>query len=142
MRPSIMLVAAALVAVALAVAGCGESEADKAQDNICDARAEIQSSVANLQSLTVETATADQVRSDVETIQSGIGTISDNADTVDEARRADIQAAVQSFRGDISTILAGLGSNLTIPNAQAQFDSAKASLQTAFDESLAPIDCS
>ncbi len=28
------------------------------------------------------------------------------------------------------------------PDTQARFDSAKASLRTAFDQSLAPIDCS
>jgi hypothetical protein len=142
-RRSVLLVTAALLAaVALAAAGCGESDEEKAQNEVCDARSEIQDSVTSLESLTVETATADQVRSDVETIQSGISTISDNADEVSEARRADIQSAVQTFRAEFNAILSGLSSNLTVPNAQAQLNSATAELRTAFDESLAQIDCS
>jgi flagellar basal body-associated protein FliL len=142
-RRSVLLVTAALLAaVALAAAGCGESEEEKAQNEVCDARSEIEASVADLESLTVETATADRVRTDVETIQSGISTISDNADEVSEGRRDDIQSAVQTFRAEFNAILSGLSTNLTVPNAQAQLNSATAELRTAFDESLAQIDCS
>jgi hypothetical protein len=141
-RRTASFAAALLAVVALAAAGCGESDEEQAQNAICDARGDIQASVDSLTSLTVETATADQIRSDVDTIRSGIDTIQENSDAVDEARRAEIRSAVETFGAEIQAIASGLASDLTIPDAQARFDSAKAQLRTAFDQSLARIDCS
>ena len=56
----IAVLAALLGAVALLVA-CGESEGEKAQTEVCDARADIQRRVDDLGDLTITTASIEQV---------------------------------------------------------------------------------
>ena len=50
------------VGLGLAFAGCGQSGEDKAKDDVCDARADIQKKVSGLQNLTLATASVDQVK--------------------------------------------------------------------------------
>src|SRR5262245_57999497 len=97
MRRFALIAVAILSVLALARAGCGESDSEEAQNAVCDARDGIQSSVQNLRSLTLSTATADQVQSDVESIQSDLQTIADNQDQLDEDRRNQVQTARAQF---------------------------------------------
>ena len=131
-----------VMVVALALTGCGESESEEAQDAVCDARSEIQSSVESLRSLTPSTATADQVQSDVQNIQSSLATISDNEDQLDEDRRNQISTARAQFELQLEQIAKGLASTNTPQEAAQQYRTSVAALDNAYEEALAPIDCS
>jgi uncharacterized phage infection (PIP) family protein YhgE len=142
MRRFALIAVAILSVLALAVAGCGESDSEQAQDVVCDARGEIQSSVESLRSLTPSTATADQVQSDVENIQSNLATIADNEDELDEDRRSQISTARAQFELQLDQIAKGLATSSTPQEAVQQYRTSVAALNTAYEEALAPIDCS
>ena len=142
MRRFALIAVAILSVLALAVAGCGESSSEEAQNAVCDARDGIQSSVESLRSLTPSTASADQIQSDVESIQSDLATIADNQDQLDEDRRNQVQTARAQFELQLDQIAKGLASSSTPQEAVQQYRTSVAALDNAYQESLGPIDCS
>jgi hypothetical protein len=141
MRRHALMIAAVLTAAALALAGCGESDSEQADEAVCDARAGIQTAVDDLGTLTPTTATVDQVRGDIESIQADLATIEENRDQLDEERRAQVTAATDEFTAELRAIASGLTSDLSLQGAEQQFRAALASLETAYRSSLQQIDC-
>ena len=74
MKHSMILV---LVAAALALAACGESTQDKAQSQVCDARADIGKQVDDLKALTPATFTTDAVTKSLDAIRSDLSKMND-----------------------------------------------------------------
>jgi hypothetical protein len=142
MRRFALIALAVLSVLALALAGCGESESEQAQDAVCEARDGIQSSVESLRELTPSTATADQVQGDVQSIQSDLATIADNQDQLDEDRRNQVSTARAQFELQLDQIAKGLATSTTPQEAVQQYRTSVAALDNAYEESLAPIDCS
>ena len=142
MRRFTFIAVAVLSVLALALAGCGESDSEQAQDAVCEARDGIQTSVDDLRSLTPSTATADQVQSDIQSIQSDLATIADNQDQLAEDRRNEVSTARAQFELQIDQIAKGLANSATPQEAVQQYRTSVAALENAYQESLAPIDCS
>lgn len=130
-----------VVGLGLAIAGCGESDEDKAKNAVCDARADIQKNVKDLQNLNVQTATADGVKSNVTAIQDDLKTISDNQDELDDTRKQQVQKANETFTSEVESLSNDLGSSQSLPSAGQQLKSDIANLATAYQQALAPIDC-
>lgn len=136
------IAALVLLAVALALAACGESDEEQAQSRVCDARADIQQQVEKLQGLTLSTAS-------VETVQQSIGAIGDDLATIKDAeadlsgqRKQDAQDAVSAFGSQMSNIARDLAAGLTGgQQAQDQLESALQQLASGFREAFAPVDC-
>jgi hypothetical protein len=135
-----LIAVAILSALALALAGCGDSDSEEAQDAVCDARAGIQSSVADLRALTPATATADQVQGELQSIQSDLATIDENAARLDEDRRDQVETATAQFKLQLQDLARDLG-GLTVPEARQRFRTSVADLESAYRSSLEPIDC-
>jgi methylthioribose-1-phosphate isomerase len=138
---SIMIVSLVVLAAGV-VAGCGQSKAEKASDQVCDARDDIAKQVKELQGLTITTATADQVRGSVDAIQSDLKTISKATDNLSDDRRKQVQAANDEFVGAMSQIGESLGSSLSIENAAAQATAALEQLAHSYRASFGQLDCS
>jgi hypothetical protein len=138
----LLLSALAVVATAGLVAGCGESKQDKAKKAVCSARSEIEKSVNNLRSLTITTASVDQVKGDISNIQTNLKKMVDNQKDLASDRKQQVQSATQQFAQQLKSIASGLTSNLSLSNAANQVKSAGATLQNAYTSALAPINCS
>ena len=130
-----------LAVAALAVGGCGESEQEKAQKQVCDARADIKQQVDQLQSLTVATATVDGVRKNVNAIQDDLKDITAAQDKLSDARRADVKAATDKFTSSVQTIVQGVASDLSLGQATTKLEAAAKDLGAAYADSLGKIDC-
>jgi Tfp pilus assembly protein PilP len=141
MRPSIALASLAVIA-ALAVGACGESEEDKAQKAVCSARADIGKQVDQLQSLTVSTATADEVQQSVEAIKSDLSKIEDAQGELSDERRQQVEAANKTFTSQLRGIVESIGSSTSLSEAKSQLSSATQQLADAYKQSFAKIDCS
>ena len=126
----------------LALAGCGESDEEKAQADVCDARADIEKNVGELQDLTLATATTDQVKSNVNAIRDGLAKITDAQDNLSGTRKEQVQKANESFKSQLDAMADDLGKSQSLQDAAAQLKGDIANLATAYEESLAPIDCS
>jgi hypothetical protein len=83
-----------------------------------------------------------QVQGDLDSIKSGLATIRDNVDEVDEAARAQIQSATDDFTAELESITKGLTSDLSLQGAQAQYQAARNQLEASYQSTIASIDCS
>ncbi len=139
MTRTVLLVS--LVATAVALAGCGESESDKAQTRVCDARADISKQIDELKGLTVATATVDGVRKNVDAIQDDLKTIAAAATDLSDSRRKDVKAAADTFSARVTEIVQGATSDLSLSEAATKLKTAAQDAATAFADTLGKIDC-
>ena len=135
-----LLLVASLLVAAIAV-GCGESDADKAQTQVCDARADMTKQVDKLASLTPATATADAVSGALAAIKTDLKQISDAQGDLNDERKQDVEAANQEFSAQLEAVASGLRSDLSVSGAKAQVESAGKELASTYQQTFASIDC-
>jgi len=136
------LLIAGLLLAALAVSACGgESKADKASKQVCDARADISKQVDELKGLTLSTATVSGVQENVSAIQADLKKIANAQGTLSDDRRKDVKAATDAFVSSVSSIAKGLTSSLSLSEARTRLTTAAQDLGTAYAASLGKIDC-
>lgn len=129
------------VSLGLAVAGCGQSDEEKAKDDVCDAVADIQKQAKELQSLTLGTATVDQVKSNLNAIEDDLTKIADAQDQLDKTRKEQVQKANETFKSQLDSLIRDLGSSESLQGAAQRLKSGIANLANAYKQSFAPIDC-
>lgn len=135
-----LLVASLLLVAAIAV-GCGESDADKAQTQVCDARADLDKQVDKLASLTPTTATVDAVTGALDAIKNDLQQISDAQGDLNDERKQEVQSANEKFSAQLQAVVSDLGSNLSLSGAKAQVESAGKELASSYKQTFASIDC-
>ena len=89
-----LLVAGLLLIAALAV-GCGESDAEKAQNQVCDARDDLNKQVNELAALTPTTATTEGVQENLDAIKNDLNDIKDAQGDLNEDRKQEVESANQ-----------------------------------------------
>jgi hypothetical protein len=135
------IVAAVLGSAALLVA-CGESDEEKAQNAVCDARADIERRVDDLAGLTITTASIEQVTNNLEAIRDDLETIAAEQGDLEPERRQEVEEAGQRFRTELQTTAEDLVAGATSgEEAGASLGSALDELATSFREAYAPVDC-
>ena len=134
-----LLVASLLVAAT--AAGCGESAADKAQTQVCDASADLNKQVDKLASLTPTTATADAVSGALNAIKKDLKQISDAQGDLNDERKQDVESANQEFSAQLKAVAGDLGSSLSASGAKAELESAGKELKSSYQQTFASIDC-
>jgi hypothetical protein len=130
----------AVGAASLAVAACGESSQETAQNEVCDARADIQQQVDDLKGLTFSADTPSKVQDGLNSIGDDLRNIKDAQGELDDDRRQQVQSAVQSFESEVKSVAGDLGS-LTLSNAETQLKSATTDLANGFRRAFQPVDC-
>jgi hypothetical protein len=136
------LAPAVLAALALIAAGCGgESAEEKAQSQVCDARANIQKSINALKGLTASTATTDEIRQQVEAIRKDLGTIRNAQGDLNADRREQLQSANDQFADTIRTTAQTVLRSTSAQEASAELRQAADQLETTYESTLSPIDC-
>ena len=133
------LIAGLLVAGAFTLTACGESEQDKAKKTICSARSDIQKRVNSLQSLTLTTASPDQVKKDVTGISDDLKKIADAAGKLKDQLRTQVDKANSEFSSQVNAIAGDLGTSLSLSGAQAKLKSALQQLSAAYQQSFAQV---
>jgi division protein CdvB (Snf7/Vps24/ESCRT-III family) len=134
------LLVAGLLLTAVAV-GCGESDEEKAQNQVCDARADLNQQVNELAALTPATATTDGVQENLDAIQNDLDEIKDAQGDLNEGRKQQVESANQEFSSQVQAVASELGTNLSASGAKAQLQRAATQLQTAYKQTFAKIDC-
>jgi len=132
---------ALLLAGSLAITACGESAQEKAKAEVCSARADISHQLNMLTSLTASTISPTAVKTGVEAVANDLSKIKKAQGNLAPARKEQVQAATHTFETQLSTILTGITSNLSLSNAEAQFKSALSQLATSYKNTLGPINC-
>jgi major membrane immunogen (membrane-anchored lipoprotein) len=139
--PLIPVLAVLLVAAGLLVA-CGESEEEKAQNEVCDARADIQRRVDDLADLTITTASIEQVTDNLEAIRNDLQTIAAEQGDLEPERRQEVEQAAKRFGSQLQAtaqdVVSGAASG---EEAGTRVGSALDELAKTFREAYAPVDC-
>jgi membrane peptidoglycan carboxypeptidase len=134
--------AAIAIASALTLAACGgDSKEDKAQNQVCDAKAEIAKQVDTLQGLTISTATVNQVQQSLKAIGSSLTQIKDAQGDLSDDRKQQVQSANQAFESQVKGILSNLGQSTSVSDAAAQMQSAMKQLASSYKQAYAKVDC-
>jgi hypothetical protein len=138
-----MILMLMLLAAALAVAACGDSAQDKAQTQVCDARADIQKQVDELQRLTAKTATIDGVTANLQAIRDDLGKITSAQGDLNDEREKQVQAANQAFQSQVKSVAQSVGKSVSLADAEAQLRSAFTELANSYEQTLGnvKVDC-
>jgi hypothetical protein len=133
--------ALAVVALGLALGACGESSEEKAQNTVCDARADIGKQVDTLKSFTPATVTTDAVTENLDAIKNDLKEISGAQSDLSSDRRSEAEAASKAFASSIEEIAGQLGTSLSASDAKAGLVTALQQLGTSYEETFAPLNC-
>jgi hypothetical protein len=133
--------ALAVVALALAVGACGESSEEKAQNAVCDARADIGEEVDTLKSLTPATVTKDAVTQSLDAIKNDLKDISGAQSDLSSDRRSEVEAANKAFASSIQGIAGQIGTSLSASDAKAELVTALQQLGASYEKTFAPLNC-
>jgi len=131
-----------LVLAAGALSACGQSKADKARDQVCDARDDIGKQIESLSELTLTTATTGKITDSLQAIQSDLKTISGATNDLSADRKKSVQAANEEFTAQIDQIRTDFGSKLSIQGAASQAKAALQQLADSYRSTFGKLDCS
>lgn len=137
--PGVVVALAVVVAVLLLTGG--ESRAEKAMSDVCDARADIAQPVKTLQRLTPSTATTSQIKDSVQAIRNDLSKIaSARADLADEDREQ-VQAANDAFVATVKDTASPVGRSQSLESAATQLEQAFQQLASSYRSTYGKIDC-
>jgi hypothetical protein len=135
----IAIVAGLLAALAVA---CGESDEEKAQNSVCDARADIEKRVDELAALTITSASIDDVTSNLRAIRDDLEKIAAEREELAPEQRQEVDQAAKSFRSELEAaakdVVSGAASG---EEAGARVGSALDQLANSFRKAYGPLDC-
>ena len=131
----------AVVMLVFALGACGESDEEKAQNEVCDAKADIAQQVDELTSLNSTTVTADGVTSSLDAIKDDLNDISDAQSDLSSDRRSEAEAATKAFTSSVQETASQLGSSLSAADAKAQVLTAIDQLAASYQKAFAPLNC-
>ena len=138
-RRAIVILASLLAALPVA---CGESEEEKAQDRVCDARADIQERVDDLAGLTITTASIEDVTNNLKAIRDDLEKIAAERGDLAPDQRDAVDQAAKRFRSELETaakdVVSGAASG---EEAGARIGAALDDLAKSFRQAYGPVDC-
>jgi predicted nucleic acid-binding Zn-ribbon protein len=125
----------------LAFGACGESDEEKAQNQVCDAREDIKAQVTELQQLTIGTATTDKIKTHLNAIKDDINEITDAQGQLTDNQKQQVEQANQAFKSQIDDLAANLGTSVSLQDAAARLKTSITDLVEAYDKALSPVEC-
>ena len=130
-----LAVVALLLAARLAFTACGESAQDKAKAEVCSARADISKQLEHAhRAHGVRRSLPTRSRPASKSIANDLTKIKKAQANLAPARKEQVQAATHTFETQLSSILTGITSNLSLSNAETQFKSALTQLADQLQE--------
>jgi hypothetical protein len=139
MRSGVLV--AALLLIAAAAGGCGESDEEKAQAQVCDARADLKTQIDDLAALTPATATADGVEENLTAIEDDLKQMKDAQGDFSDERKREVESATQEFSSEVQAVANDLTSDLSLSGAQAKLETAGKQLASSYQQAFSQIDC-
>jgi len=130
----------ALTAVLLAACG-GDSKADQAKTQVCDARADISNQVNTLKGLTISTATTNQVQDSLKAIGDDLTKIKNARNNLSDDRKSQVDQANKDFQSQVTATFSDLGKSTSISDARTQLEQAFDGLANSYQQTFAKIDC-
>jgi hypothetical protein len=127
----------------LAATGCGggESAADKAKSQACDAVSDVNKQIATLTALPLEASSVDTARKALQQIQTDLNTISTAAPDVTGDLRAQLKSANATFENQVQQTARSVTSASSLTAAAAAISTAGSTLEASYQEAFAGVKC-
>jgi hypothetical protein len=139
-----VFIAALCAAFVLALGACGDGESDqeRALDQVCDARADIQTHIGELSRLTPTAGTLEQIKQSLTAIADDLAKMREARADLSGERRKQVESATSAFTSELGRAVEGLGTPRSLSgDARTQTQRASAALRDSYREALEPIDC-
>jgi len=137
---SIIVIVLATVA-ATGCGGSGQSEADKAKSQACDASSDIKAQVATLSNLPLSTSSVDTAKTSLQKIDTDLKTISDAAPKVSDNLRSELEAANATFTTEVQQATEAITSAQSLSGAATAVAAAGSTLQASYEKAFANVSC-
>ncbi len=131
----------AVVMLALALGACGESDEEKAQKTVCNAKTDIGEQVDELKAVTPATVTGDDVTQNLDQIKTDLKNIEAAQGDLSSDRRSEAESATKAFSSSVQGIASQLGNSLSAADAKAQLATALDQLAASYQKAFAPLNC-
>jgi hypothetical protein len=135
--------------ISVSLAACGESKQEKAQKDVCNARAEISKQIAKLQALTLSASAVEEAKSGVKVIGDELKKIKNAQGDLAPARREQVEPATKAFEVELKSIAANVGANIPSGGVESalkavgpRLKASVSALAGSYKRALAPINCS
>jgi hypothetical protein len=127
----------------LAAAGCGggQSAADKAKSQACDASSDIQAQVDTLKGLPLRSDSVDKAKTALQKINSDLDTIATAAPTVKGDLGRQLKAANAAFKTQVQQIADSITSAQSLTAAATVLASAGSTLSNSYQQAFANVKC-
>lgn len=140
---------ATVLALALLVAGCGESSEEKATKQVCSATSEITAQLRKLEALAISSSFPAELKAGTESISSSVKKIKEAAPNLPAARKAEVEAANRTFGLEIAKITGAAvsaakssSSEAAIKSAEAEVKSSLSGLSASYKRAFQELKCS
>jgi Tfp pilus assembly protein PilP len=138
---SVSMLLVPMLALAIALTGCGESKQEQALKSVCSARSDIKTRIATLQSLTPSVATLPQIKDEASAIAGDLKKIQSAQGDLEPARKQQVQQATHTFEQQLKSVVSTLTSSLSLSGAASQLEAALRQLVNSYASALGPIQC-
>jgi uncharacterized protein YPO0396 len=127
----------------LLTAGCGggQSAADKAKSQACDASSDIKAQVDTLKGLPIAADSVDKAKAALQKINSDLDTIATAAPTVKGDLGSQLKAANTAFKTQVQQITHSITSAQSLTSAATALASAGSTLSSSYQRAFANVQC-
>jgi len=135
--------AISIVALALLAASCGggQSAAEKAKSQACDASSDIKAQVATIKGLPLASDSVDKAKTALQTINSDLDTIAAAVPTVKGDLGSQLKAANAAFKTQVQQIADSITSAQSLTAAATALASAGSTLISSYQQAFANVQC-
>jgi hypothetical protein len=145
LTPRLLAATMALFVPAAVVAGCGESEAEKAKAQVCKSRTEIDKQVESLKTLPISSSGLASAKTSFETILRELEKIRQETPKLEGSTKTQVESATSTFRTEIgslaSTTAKAAISGSSISAVGPQIKTALEKLATSYKQTIEQIPC-
>jgi major membrane immunogen (membrane-anchored lipoprotein) len=133
---------AALLASAVLLVACGESDEEKAQNRVCESRADIEKHVDDLADLTITTASIEQVTNHLKAIRDDLEKIAAEREDLAPDQRREVEQAAKRFSSELQATAGEVVSGATSgEEAGARLGAALDDLAKEFRDAYGAVEC-
>jgi hypothetical protein len=142
MRRTASTIVIVLASVAATACGSsGQSEADKAKTQACNASSDIKTQIATLSNLPLSTTSVDTATTSLQKIDTDLKTISDAAPKATDDLRSELEAANATFKTEVQQATDAITSADSVSAAAAAVAAAGSTLQASYEKAFANVGC-
>jgi hypothetical protein len=136
-------IAVAAIAISLALAGCGggQSGADQAKTEACNASVDIQAQIATIQGLSTGKSSLDDAKAALHQIEADLKTIQEQAPKATGDLSTRLTKANESFRSELESALSNVASAQSFSAAAADITSAADALAASYKSAFGDVGC-